>query len=243
MITLYGMGPGFGLPEISPYVTKTEVQLRMADLDYRREPGARETSPKGQLPWIDDDGERIADSHFIRLHVERKYGVDFDAGLTAAERAQAWAIERMLENHFGWTTAGIRWLDPENFAKGPAAFFSQIPEPARAQVCAEVQAAIAERISAVGLGRHTPAEVFGLGLRSLQALSALIGAKPYLMGDRPCGTDATAFAMLAGLMAPIFEAPLKDAALQMPNLVAYVERMMGEFYPGFPWVEGEVLAA
>ena len=31
MITLYGFGAGFGLPEISPFVTKTEVQLRMAD--------------------------------------------------------------------------------------------------------------------------------------------------------------------------------------------------------------------
>ena len=30
MIILYGAGPGFGLPEISPYVTKTEVQLQLA---------------------------------------------------------------------------------------------------------------------------------------------------------------------------------------------------------------------
>ena len=27
MITLFAAGAGFGLPEISPYVTKTEVQL------------------------------------------------------------------------------------------------------------------------------------------------------------------------------------------------------------------------
>ena len=30
MITLYGFGENFGLPEVSPYVTKTEVHLRRA---------------------------------------------------------------------------------------------------------------------------------------------------------------------------------------------------------------------
>ena len=36
MIILYGFGEGFGLPEISPFVTKTEVQLKMVGLPYRK---------------------------------------------------------------------------------------------------------------------------------------------------------------------------------------------------------------
>ena len=40
MITLFGFGAGFGLPEMSPFVTKTEVQLRMAGLPYRHFSGA-----------------------------------------------------------------------------------------------------------------------------------------------------------------------------------------------------------
>ena len=34
-------------------------------------------SPKGQLPFIDDGGEAVADSTFIRAHIERRYGFDF----------------------------------------------------------------------------------------------------------------------------------------------------------------------
>ena len=78
MITLYGFGAGFGLPEISPFVTKTEVQLKMAGLVYRKERAMPPASPKGQLPYIVDDAESIADSTFIRAHIEGKYGFDFE---------------------------------------------------------------------------------------------------------------------------------------------------------------------
>ena len=102
MITLYGFGPGFGLPEISPYVTKTEVQLKMAGLDYRKQRTMPADAPKGQLPWIEDGGERIGDSTFIRAHLERRHGVDFDEGLTSRQRAAAWALERIRTLLGGW---------------------------------------------------------------------------------------------------------------------------------------------
>ncbi len=35
-------------------------------------------SPKGQLPYIVDEAETIADSTFIRAHIERRYGFDFE---------------------------------------------------------------------------------------------------------------------------------------------------------------------
>src|SRR3979490_2995880 len=108
MIILHGFGAGFGLPEISPFVTKTEVQLNMAGLAYRKEKAMPPSSPKGQLPYIEDDGERIADSTFIRAHIEGKYGFDFDAPLNLQQRAQAWAFERMIEHHVYWALVGAR---------------------------------------------------------------------------------------------------------------------------------------
>ena len=52
-------------------------------------------APKGKLPYIDDDGTVVADSTFTRFHIEKKYGFDFDAGLEPAQKAAAWAIEKM----------------------------------------------------------------------------------------------------------------------------------------------------
>jgi len=66
MITLYAFGPAFGLPDVSPFVTKVEMLLKMAGLDYRTDTKGFSKAPKGKLPYIADDGEMIADSTFIR---------------------------------------------------------------------------------------------------------------------------------------------------------------------------------
>jgi len=230
MIVLYGAGEGFGLPEISPYVTKTEVQLKMAGLPFEKRQGRREESPKGQVPFIDANGARIADSTFIRGYLERTYGIDFDEGLDPAQRATAWAIERMMENHFSWVSAQSRWLDPVNFAKGPAHFFDGAPEGVREAVQVEVK----NRVQGT-IGRHSELETVALGVRSLAAVAAILEDKPYLFGARPCGADATVFALLAGVLTPFFDSELKRRAEGFGALVAYVDRLMAQFYPEFEW--------
>lgn len=233
-LTLYGFGPGFGLPEMSPYVTKTEVQLRMAGLRYRREAADLEAAPKGKAPYIDDDG-LIGDSAFIRAHIEDKYGVDLDEGLDAAQRGLAWAVERMLEDSLTWAAVYFRWIDPENFVKGPAHFFDDAPEAVRDDVRRQVQAEVARSLDGHGLGRHSELEILQLAERSLDAFAALLGDKPFLMGDRPCGADATALGMLAAVLTPYFDSPLQRMAEGYPTLTAYVDRMMDRFYPEFEW--------
>jgi len=235
MITLYGFGAGFGLPEISPFVTKTEVQLNMASVAYRKERAMPPASPKGQLPYIEDDGERIADSTFIRAHIERKYGFDFDAGLDRAVRAQAWAFERMIEHHVYWALIGARWVDPENFAKGPSHFFDGAPEDRREKLREDAQFRVAENYLLSGLGRHAPDEDVDLAVRSLFALSVQLGDRTYLMGEEPCGTDATAFGALAGILTPFFDSTLRERVEKFDNLTAYVDRMMAQYYPEFAW--------
>jgi glutathione S-transferase len=235
MITLYGFGAGFGLPEISPFVTKTEVQLKMAGLAYRKQRAMPPASPKGQLPYIEDDGQSIADSTFIRAHIEGKYGFDFDAGLNQRDRAQAWAFERMIEHHVYWSLVGARWVNPDNFAKGPAHFFDGAPEDRREKLREDAQFRVAENYLLSGLGRHAPDDDIELALRSIFALSVQLGEKPYLMGDKPCGMDATAFGALSGILTPFFESKLRAKAEQYDNLVAYVGRMMLQYYPEFEW--------
>lgn len=230
MITLYAFGPAFGLPDASPFVMKTAIHLQMAGLPYRSDHGGFAMAPKGKLPYINDGGEIVADSTLIRAHIERKYGVDFDDGLTARQRAEAWAIERMLEDHLVWAAGWFRWMVEENFQKGPAHFFDSAPEFARARLLAETQAKVKQNFWSHGIGRHSASDIAELGSRSLTALAALLADQPYLMGERPTGVDAMAAATLAAVLVPHFDTPLRREAESFANLVAYTDRMLARFF-------------
>jgi glutathione S-transferase len=229
MIILYGFGPGFGLPDLSPFVMKTEIQLKMAGLPYRKDQTGFPVAPKGKLPYINDGGEIVADSTFIRAHIERKYSVDLDAGLNTRQRAEGWAVERMLEDHLNWAIGYMRWIPDENFEKGPARFFDTVPEMARARLREEARTKVRQAQWGHGMGRHSTAEIMELGGRSLTALSALLGDRPYLMGDVPAGVDATAAAILAATLAPEFDSPLRREAASFANLVRYTDRTMRQY--------------
>jgi len=231
MITLYTFGPAFGLPDPSPFVTKADMLLKLAGLPYRTDTSGFTKAPKGKLPYIEDDGERIADSTFIRFHIERKYGIDFDRGLDAEQRAAAWAFEKMAEDHFYWIGVDARWMNDDNFQKGPAKFFDRVPALMRPLAIAFVRRKLRNTLHGQGIGRHSPAEITALGVRDVQAMADYLGDKPYFMGDSPTGADATMFAFAAGTLCPVFESPVRTAAEGHHNLRRYVDRMMAQYYP------------
>ncbi len=230
MITLYTFGPYFGLPDGSPFVTKTMLLLKLAGLPYTEDRGGYGRAPKRKLPYIDDDGAIVADSTFIRFHIEKKYGFDFDAGLDPAQKATAWAVEKMCEEHLYLALLAVRWLDAANFAKGPAHFFDAAPGFIRPIVRSLVRRKVAKDLVAQGFGRHTPAEMARLAIRDIDALATLLGEKDFLTGDKPCAADATVFALVAHFLAPIFDTPIRAAAEGRANLVAYRDRIMSRYF-------------
>jgi glutathione S-transferase len=238
MITLYVFGPAFGLPDPSPFVTKAETLLKMANLPYRVDTRGFRRAPKGKLPYIDDGSQIVADSTFIRWHIEKKYRIDFDRGLTPEQRAVAWAFEKMAEDHLYWTGVDARWNDDVNFAKGPAMFFRKIPVPVRPLAVGMIRRSVRKYLHAQGMGRHSRAEIVALGTRAIDAIADFLDAKPYFMGAEPTGVDATIFAISAAMLCPLFETPLRTAAERHEQLRRYVGRMTARYYPDYPEMAG-----
>ena len=238
MITLHTFGPNFGLPDPSPFVTKAEMLLKMSGRPYRTDTEGFGNAPKGKLPYIEDDGARIADSTFIRWHLEAKYQIDFDRGLTAEQRATAWAFEKMAEDHLYWALLHARWMDDANFAKGPLVFFRKVPAPVRPIVVAMIRRHVRKALRAHGMGRHSPGEITALATRAIDATADHLGQKPFFMGAEPTGADATMFSFTANVLCPIFETPIRTAAERHDNLKRYVGRVTARFYPDFKEIAG-----
>ena len=243
MITLYTFGPAFGLPDPSPFVSKVETLLKMAGVPYRTSTEGFGKAPKGKLPYIDDDGERIADSTFIRWHIEKRYGFDFDRGLSAEARAVAWAFEKMAEDNLYWAVVDSRWTDDGNFQKGPMNFFRKVPAPLRPIVVAMVRRQLRKTLHGQGMGRHSTAEIVALATRSVDAIADYLGSKPFFMGAEPLGVDATMFAFAASVLCPVFDTPIRTAAERHDNLKRYIGRMTARFYPALGEIAGVKAAA
>lgn len=137
----------------------------------------------------------------------------------------------MLEDQLYWALVDNRWLDEANFEKGAARFFDPAPAPLRPLIKAFVRRKVRGDLRAQGFGRHAGAEQQALARRSIDALAALLGDNPYLLGQDVAGADATAYAMLAGLLCPHFDSYLRRAAEAHPNLVAYERRMRARYHP------------
>lgn len=230
-LILQVFGPAFGLPDPSPFAMKADMLMKLSGLEYATRADDVTKAPKKKFPVLIDSGEFIPDSTFIRLHLEKKYGIDFDQGLDARERGIAFAVEKMLEDNLYWAILHERWVVDENFDRGPRSYFDSIPQPLRAIAVPMIRRQVKRNLWGHGMGRHSRAEICRLGGMAIDALAGVLGGNRYLMGERPCGADATAFAFAASTLCPMFDSELLDRAKSHANLTAYSDRMMREFYP------------
>lgn len=75
-------------------------------------------SKKGQLPFVELNGEEIADSAIIIKELSNKFDKDLDASLTAEQRNISHAMISMIENHLVWILFWWRTKYPDQLLKG-----------------------------------------------------------------------------------------------------------------------------
>lgn len=237
MITMYGFIPAWGLPDVSPYVSKTDCYLRMAGIPYKlvRLPNGDLTkTPKGKLPVIEDRGQVIADTNIILDYLKANYGDPLDAHLTAVEKAVGVAFSRMLDESFYWYLVQMRYRRDEDFKiYDPiwVEFLDFVPPEQREQPVKEFRERILHEFYWCGKGRNTEAEVEKFARDEYDAISAYLGNKPYFFGEQPTSVDAALYSFLSHAMFVPFPSPIGKYGNSIPNLVAYLDRIRDRYYP------------
>jgi len=221
----------WGLPSIGPFCLKLEAYLRIVDIPYRTVVDPTPFSaPKGKLPWIEHEGEKIGDSGFIIEYLERRFGVDPNAGLSDAERAVARSLRRLIEENLYWTLVYDRWIVDENWEIVRKAVLGSIPVPLRQAVAPIARRGVRRQLTAQGMGRHSRDEVHAIGRKDIGAISDWLGDKPFVMGGTPTEIDAVAYGFLANIVDVPVASPIKDDAMKRANLVGFLERFRSRYF-------------
>ena len=99
----YHLPGNWGLASVSPFCLKLDVVLRMMDLPHQSITSPTPFGgPKKKAPWIEHEGRKIGDSSFIVAYLIERFGKDPDAALSPAQRGQAVAIQRLVEENLYW---------------------------------------------------------------------------------------------------------------------------------------------
>lgn len=231
VITLFQPPPAWGMPSMSPFCIKVETYLRMVDLPYKVRGGDPRRNPKGKIPWIEDDGQRVPDSSDIVDHLKATHGDPLDRELTELQRAEALLARRTIEEHLYWVLVYSRWVEPEGYVHVRGMILKLMPKFIGPLLMDRViRKRVAGYLQAHGIGRHAPADIYRRGCEDLSALAVLLGDKPYLLGEQPTSIDASLYGFCVALWLFPADNPIKRHMATLGNLVAYTERMHTRYF-------------
>ncbi len=231
VITLYSYPTLFGVADNNGYGLKVFAFLRLAGRPFAHE-HIFDTSaaPRGQLPYIDDDGEIIGDSDTIIAHLIGKYRLTIDAALGARERDLSLLVARLLDDLY-WVMSYSRWQDERYWPAFRAALIREHPNLTE-EGLAKAREFNFQRYHFQGIGRYAPDAAYARGLADLGVLADLVPADGYVHGADPTSIDAGIYGFIANIHFYDIDTPLKQFVSSRQNLVRHCMAVHQAVMPG-----------
>ena len=226
MLTLFSYPELFGVADNNPYGLKLFAFLRLCRLDFRHEHVFdASNAPRGQLPYIVEDGETVGDSDTIIAHLVRRHRLAIDDALTAPQRDLGLLVRRTLDDLY-WVMSYSRWKDERFWPQFRDAMLRAHPSLSTGSMDA-ARTYNFQRYHYQGIGRFEPEAVYARGIDDLQVLANLLPADGFLFGPAPCSIDAGLYGFVANILFYAIETPLKAFLVSQPNLVAQCRSVHG----------------
>jgi glutathione S-transferase len=220
MVTLYSYPGLFGVADNNGYGLKVYAFMRLAGVAFRHEHILdASAAPRGQLPYILDDGEVIGDSDTIIDHLIGKYRLTIDDALSTRQRSEDLLVTRMLDDLY-WVMSYSRWKDDRYWPAFRDALMREHPGLAE-EALLKARAFNFQRYHFQGIGRYAPEPAYARGLADLAALAEIVPASGYVHGARPTRIDAGIYGFVANICFYDIDTPLKRFVVSRQNLVRH----------------------
>jgi glutathione S-transferase len=220
MITLYSYPTLFGVADNNGYGLKVFAFLQLTKMPFVHEHiFDASAAPRGQLPYIVDDGETVGDSETIIAHLIAKHRLTIDSGLNARERDLSLLVTRMLDDLY-WVMSYSRWKDERYWPLFRDALMREHPS-LTTEGLQKAREFNFQRYHFQGIGRYAPEAAYARGLADLKVLADLIPADGYLHGAAPTGIDAGIYGFVANIWFYDIDTPLKQFVAAQKNLVRH----------------------
>jgi glutathione S-transferase len=220
MITLYSYPPLFGVADNNGYGLKVFAFLRLTKVPFTHEHiFDASAAPRGQLPYIVDDGETIGDSETIIAHLIAKYRLTIDASLDTRQRDLSLLITRLLDDLY-WVMSYSRWKDGRYWPAFRSALMREHPTLTE-EGLNKAREFNFQRYHFQGIRRYAPAAAYARGLADLAVLADLVAHGGYVHGANPTSVDAGIYGFIANIYFYDIDTPLKEFVVVRENLVRH----------------------
>jgi len=219
---------------ISPFAIKLETWLRMTGIRYENIHTMKFGS-KGQIPYIELNGEEIPDSNVIIARLKAHFGLEPDSDSSSTDLAMGHAATGLVENHLAQVGFHYRYGQHMGSFLRVLRLAEYYNAPRAMANWGRFQPyATRFRSFLHGIGRHENSELWEMSFKDLRALSNWLGSKPFFLGASPTTVDCVLFGHLAQFLYIDIGFPQKTFMEdQCPNLVALVGRMKEKFWPSW----------
>ena len=114
LLTLFSYPDLFGVADNNPYGLRIFCFLKLCGLPFRHvhildSKGA----PRGQLPYIEEDGQIVGDSDAIIAHLIGRHGLTIDEALSPEQKRLDLLLRRLLDDLY-WVMSYSRWRDDDS---------------------------------------------------------------------------------------------------------------------------------
>jgi len=233
VVYLYQFPRSPHMPNMSPFCLKLETYLRANNIKYEVRQTWMQRSSKGQLPFVELNGEQLADSQLIIKALSRKFKKEEEEKLTQTQMGISRAVDRLVESSFIQAIVAFKYLDhlPE-LISGENTGLRWIPKMVTDVAAMFMKPTLTAKLYSQGFGRLTREEQIEQARLDLQAIADLMGKNKFMLGDEPHIVDFTLFGHFATFYYLPFNMLLKRMMREeFMGLVTYMDRMKERFWP------------